>query len=222
MNALDASLNLYEVNPTDFSYDGHELADGREQKGDNWATPHRRAQTTRQEAMRTLKGLTIIEALVAVAVFGILLSVAAPSFSQLLHAQQLDSATQIMRRSLAMARHEAIKRGKPLTLAVREGEWSNGWFLFQDGNDNGRYDPDDLLLRAFPPVPSSTRLTGNTHVSSYIRYTPNGRATLLNGGYQMGTLKVCLKAQARGNTLVINNGGRVRYSRGADACHRKK
>jgi type IV fimbrial biogenesis protein FimT len=172
--------------------------------------------------MRTQNGFTLIEALVAVTIFGILLSVAMPSFYQLLHAQQLDSATQAMLRSLAIARHEAIKRGKPLTIAVREGEWTNGWFLFQDGNDNGRYDPDEVLLRAFPPVPSSTSLTGNSHVSSYIRYTPNGRATLLNGGYQMGTLKVCLKAQARGNTLVINNAGRVRYARGTDVCRMDK
>lgn len=173
---------------------------------------------TGQEAMRTPKGFSLIEALVAMSIVGILIGLAVPSFAQLVQAQQLDSATQAMLRSLAIARHEAIKRGLPLTLAAQEGEWSNGWFLFQDDNANGRYEPGEMLLRAFPPLPSSTRLTGNIHVSSYIRYTPSGRATLLNGGYQMGSLKVCQRAHDRGNTLVINNGGRVRYSRGVDVC----
>lgn len=168
--------------------------------------------------MRTSKGISIIEALVAMTVLGILIGLATPSFAQLLQAQQLDSATQAMLRSLTIARHEAIKRGQPLTLATQDGEWSNGWFIFQDDNGNGRYEPSEMLLRAFPPLPSSTRLTGNTHVSSYIRYMPNGRATLLNGGYQMGTLKVCLRSHGRGNTLVLNNGGRIRYSRGVDVC----
>jgi len=168
--------------------------------------------------MRTPNGFSIIEALVALTVLSILIGIAVPSFAQLLQAQQLDSATQAMLRSLAIARHEAIKRGQPLTLATLDGEWSNGWFLFQDVNANGLYDPSEMLLRSFPRLPSGTRLTGNIHVSSYIRYTPNGRATLLNGGYQMGTLTVCHRAHDRGNTLVINNGGRVRYSRAVDVC----
>lgn len=172
--------------------------------------------------MRVLKGFTIIEALIAVTIFGILISFAAPSFAQLWRSQQLDSSTQTMLRSLVLARHEAIKRGRTLTIATQEGDWSNGWFLFQDDNDNGRYDPNELLLRSFPAIAGSTSLTGNTHVSRYIRYTPSGRATLLNGGYQMGTLTVCHKDHARGNALVINNGGRVRYSRGVDVCQNQR
>ena len=64
--------------------------------------------------MRTPNGFSIIEALVALTVLSILIGIAVPSFAQLLQAQQLDSATQAMLRSLAIARHEAIKRGQPL------------------------------------------------------------------------------------------------------------
>jgi type IV fimbrial biogenesis protein FimT len=168
--------------------------------------------------MRTPNGFTLIEALITVTISGILATIAVPSFAQLWRSQQLDSSTQMMLRSLALARQEAIKRGRTLTLANNAATWSSGWMLFQDDNNNGHYDPNELLLRTFPALPEGISLIGNTHVRSYIRYTANGRATLLNRGYQMGTLTACQAGNTRGNTMVLNNGGRVRQTSGAEVC----
>lgn len=168
--------------------------------------------------MHPLKGFTLIEALITVTISGILISVALPSFAQLWRSQQLDSSTQTMLLSLALARQEAIKRGRALTIANKEGDWSNGWFLFLDDNNNGRHDPSESLLRSFPALPAGTSLTGNTHVRTYVRYTPSGSATLLNGGYQIGTLNVCHEDHVRGNAIVISHGGRARQSHGGAEC----
>lgn len=168
--------------------------------------------------MRTLNGFTIAEALITVTILGILATIAVPAFAQLWRSQQLDSSTQMMLRSLALARQEAIKRGRSLTLANNAATWSRGWRLFQDDNNNGHYDPDELLLRTFPALPEGISLTGNTNVRSYIRYTSSGRATLLNGGYQMGTLTICQTGHTRGNTMTLNNGGRVHQTSAVEAC----
>lgn len=168
--------------------------------------------------MRAPNGFTIIDVLITVTISGILATIAVPSFAHLWRSQQLDSSTRMMLRSLALARQEAIKRGRALTLANNIASWSSGWLLFQDDNNNGHYDPDELLLRTFPALPEGISLTGNTNVSSYIRYTSSGRTTLLNGGYQMGTLMVCQAGHTRGNTLTLNNGGRVHQSSAVEAC----
>lgn len=168
--------------------------------------------------MRAPNGFTIIEALITVTIFGILATITVPALAQLWRSQQLDSSTQVMLRSLALARQEAITSGRTLTLANNAAIWSRGWHLFQDDNNNGHYDPDELLLRTFPALPEGISLTGNTNVRSYIRYTSSGRATLLNGGYQMGTLTVCQTGHNRGNTITLNNGGRAHQTSAAEAC----
>lgn len=73
-------------------------------------------------------GFTLTELLLVVAVIGILASLAAPSFSQLIKSQRMKSMATDINASLTLARSEAIKRNRDVTLSpTTAGSWETGW-----------------------------------------------------------------------------------------------
>ncbi|PAU55672.1 GspH/FimT family pseudopilin [Pseudomonas indica] len=163
--------------------------------------------------MKNVNGFTLLEAITSLIVLITLASLAIPSFGNLLRTQQLESSVQSMQTSLSLARQEAIKQGKSFTLAPTGRTWADGWMLFQDANRNGTLDSGELVFRSFPPLPDEVTLVGNGNVSEYIRYTPDGRATLVNGGFQAGTLTLCRHGTTIGYELILSRSGRVRRNK---------
>ncbi|MCC7152559.1 MAG: prepilin-type N-terminal cleavage/methylation domain-containing protein [Rubrivivax sp.] len=66
-------------------------------------------------------GLTLIEAMIALAICAVLMSLALPSFAQYLQRQRLKAAAQGLELDLREARFEAARRGSPLYLAFQGG-----------------------------------------------------------------------------------------------------
>ena len=77
--------------------------------------------------MAQLRGFTLIEILVAIAIIGILSSLAAPSLSRLMADQRAKSAATNLYVALSVTRSEAIKHNSSVTLAPKSGSWQNGW-----------------------------------------------------------------------------------------------
>lgn len=73
------------------------------------------------------QGFTLIEALVVVAIVGVLLTVAAPSFVNFTASQRIKSASFELYAALSFARSEALKRRQSVTVAPVGGNWANGW-----------------------------------------------------------------------------------------------
>lgn len=93
---------------------------------------------------------------------------------------------------------------------MKSGEqWEDGWTVFLDANGSGTQDAEEVAIKVNEGLSSGLTLRGNGNVNSYIRYTPNGRATLTNGGYQMGTLHLCQTTSGAGYQLRLNAGGRL-------------
>ncbi len=80
---------------------------------------------------RQLKqGFTLIELMVTVAVLGVILTLAAPSFSDMLDRRRLVAAGQAIFEQVAFARSEAIKRNKIIYVrAVVDGTDDTVWAL---------------------------------------------------------------------------------------------
>lgn len=72
-------------------------------------------------------GFTVVEMLAVVAVIGILATVAAPSFSQLIASQRAGAVATDLFVALIDARSEAIKRNVDATTASKPGGWKAGW-----------------------------------------------------------------------------------------------
>jgi type IV fimbrial biogenesis protein FimT len=75
------------------------------------------------------QGFTLLELMVAVAVLAVISALAAPSFKQLLAAQQVRVTAYNVVSDLVLARSEAVKRGENVTVTPTSSQWVNGWSI---------------------------------------------------------------------------------------------
>ena len=81
-------------------------------------------------------GFTLAEILIVVAILGILAAIAAPSMADMVRAQRLRTAAFDVFAALTLARSEAIKRNKAVTITPAGGtNWALGWVI-TDANNN--------------------------------------------------------------------------------------
>jgi type IV fimbrial biogenesis protein FimT len=168
-------------------------------------------------------GITLLELLVVLAVSAILLTIGILSFSSIASTTRLTSATNSMVASLHLARSEAIKRNSRTVLCpsitgstcAASGGWHQGWLVFHDSNNNAALDAGEAVILARQAQPAGLLLTGNTHVSKYISYTPSGATRTISGVLQVGTLTVCNESVASGTAreVVISSTGRPRTTK---------
>lgn len=110
-------------------------------------------------------GFTLVELMVTVAIVGILIAVAVPSFDSLLSTNTAEAAADRLTSSLAYARSEAVTRSANVTVCSKadgantcatgtdSNDWSNGWLTYIEdaagGTDSVDSDgnADDLLLK---------------------------------------------------------------------------
>jgi type IV fimbrial biogenesis protein FimT len=73
-------------------------------------------------------GFTIIELMMTLAILGVILMIAAPSFNDLALKSRVSSAATEIQLSLLLARSEAVKRNATVSIApVNPAAWSEGW-----------------------------------------------------------------------------------------------
>jgi type IV fimbrial biogenesis protein FimT len=83
--------------------------------------------------MSASSGFTLIELVITIAVLGIVMTIAAPSFVDLISSNRLKSAAFDLVVSLNYARSEAIKRNADATVTPAAGGWSGGWSVQAGG-----------------------------------------------------------------------------------------
>ncbi len=75
-----------------------------------------------------VRGFTLIEMIFTVVILAILLSLAAPSFSDLVRDQRVKTAIGDVHATLIYARSEAIKRNANVNIIIASGtDWAAGW-----------------------------------------------------------------------------------------------
>jgi type IV fimbrial biogenesis protein FimT len=162
--------------------------------------------------MAKQRGFTLVELMVVVAVVAILASAALPSFSDLLSRQRVSVEANRLLGDLQYARAEAVTRHHEVVVCpasrqscVGGGDWSRGWMVFVDGNENGQRDGNDLVLK----VGQSGQI-GRLYSSSArprVRFKPDGSA-----GGNNATITVCSNDASRARAIIVSNPGRSRVS----------
>lgn len=105
------------------------------------------------------KGFTLIELMITIALLAILLFVAVPNFSGFVASSRLAASKELLISSISLARSEAIKRGDRVAVcrttdgatcagtsqAAGNEDWSEGWLVFLDTDDDQTVDADELI-----------------------------------------------------------------------------
>ncbi len=170
-----------------------------------------------------VQGFTLIEALVVVAMLGVLTALAAPSFSAFVDRYRVNAAREELIGTLNFARTEAIRTGQPVVLVRRTGcsaplandsDWDCGWRAFVDANDNNTADAGEPFIRDTqePQGVSVSHEQGGTTNLQINRFGMlNSQRFVLSprsiGPTSPGTLSICVTA-----------GGRARTVKGNPAC----
>lgn len=93
--------------------------------------------------MKRTYGFTLIELMITLVVAAVLMGVAIPFLSGLVFRTQLSTATNELSSQLALARAEAVNRGRTAALCGSsdgfscDGQWSKGFAVWVDANRDG-------------------------------------------------------------------------------------
>ena len=161
-------------------------------------------------------GLTMIELMITLAVAGILVASAAPSFRTSIQNNRMVTQVNELHTSLSLARSEAIKRNNNVTVCqssngtscADEGDWEGGWIIFIDDNFDGSVDIDDgdLVLRVDGVISGDNTLTFS---QTRVIYARDGFARPNSNG----TFTLCdTRGAAFAKGLVVGVSGRPRLS----------
>ena len=158
------------------------------------------------------RAFTVLELLVTLAIAAILMVTGVPTFQHFTWRQHMRAAVGNLQNDLLAARSEAVYRnasvvacpGDPTTGCSNSSDWSGGWIVFDDPDEDRQRQPDETLLRR-GQVFGQVAIAGNNS-RTRIRFLPDGSSPGSNG-----TIDFCGPggpAQAR--KLVISNIGRIR------------
>ncbi|MBF0284293.1 MAG: GspH/FimT family pseudopilin [Magnetococcales bacterium] len=162
---------------------------------------------------RPASGFTLLELLIGMAVVGVITAFALPNFTEMMRKARLNSLSSTFVASLNLARSEAVKRGKNVTVCRRNssanscgGDWMQGWIIHE-----GTYAaaPAAAILRTQDaPSGTSTTLSGGTSFANSITFAPSGRVAAA------GTFTLCDSVIQKQVQITITLSGRFRTSEG--------
>jgi len=116
------------------------------------------------------KGFSLIELIVTVAMGSILMSIGIPSLLYTVNNQRLTSAVNTLSSSLILAKTEAIRRNKTISVISVNNDWKTGWDIVLDNNSNGIIDaPQDEVLRRYESIHSNLSLNSDINFLSFSR-----------------------------------------------------
>jgi len=122
-------------------------------------------------------GFTVLEALIVMALIGILAAIAVPSFGYLSANTKVKGASTELYLALIRARSESVKRNRVagvVAISGDEDDWQAGWRVIADASsppDHDLDDADDRVVYEQGPLPRVTI----TMAADNVQFRPTGR-----------------------------------------------
>lgn len=144
---------------------------------------------------KVIKGFTLIELIVTMAIGILLMMIAVPSFTSFQRNAELTSATNTLLASINAARSEAMKvNANAMVVPTNNGtDWTTGWIVFVDNNRSQNYTSTDTLVLSQSAMKSYFNVTGNGTANAsppYIMFDSSGYAKTKTGGFSPLTLEI--------------------------------
>jgi type IV fimbrial biogenesis protein FimT len=157
-------------------------------------------------------GFTVMELMVTLAIAAVLLSLAVPSYQAFSNRQRMKAAVVSLQQDLLAARSQAVYLrgmvvvcpGHPQGGCSGGNDWSEGWIVFEDRNNDRQYQAEEPLLRRGQGI---TGVAVHAPASrSELRFFPDGSTPGSNG-----SIGFCGRGgPEHARRLVISNIGRIR------------
>lgn len=160
------------------------------------------------------RGLTLLELLISISILVIMLAIATPPLTELMHKQRASSYMQQFSRHLHYARIQASSSQLPVRVCPVTGNTCQGSWQ-QDPVQLVLLNPlttKTLLLREIPQVPGKHRLSYNRQ---QLQFRRDGSLDALENG----TFYYCPPAPYQWHyRLVLNQAGRNRVTEYQQSC----
>ncbi len=161
-------------------------------------------------------GFTLIELMVALAVFAITVTFAIPNFREFIQNNRLISQTNDVSSTLHLARSEAVKRKLTISIcgssngtSCNSSSWEQGWIVFSDVDADGVVDAGtDEILRVVGALSGANTLRT-------VSFTSNARVQYNSQGGidSSGSFKICdTRGVGNARAVNINITGRARQA----------
>jgi type IV fimbrial biogenesis protein FimT len=147
---------------------------------------------------------TLLELLVTLVITGLIVTLAAPVFAEIIDNQRRQDTAQQLASGIRTARTEAILRSRPVVIRAIDGRWGNGWQIITEPEGDAE-SPVWLERRRSGKVP----IVGNGRIRQQIRFGAQG--TPYGNGFVAGRLFICDAKKAHSHhQVVMASTGRVR------------
>ncbi len=170
--------------------------------------------------LRQARGMSLIELLIALALSGIMSSLAVFYIPDWINRLQAESAINGFRSVINTARHAAITFNVDVIVCPRDGEvcgprntWHRGTLVFADHDADQQVSAGDTMVAHLPALKSGQVVWRSFRNRSYLKFTATGLTD-----WQNGHLLYCPDNgdPQFARQVVLNHAGRTYSSRDSD------
>jgi type IV fimbrial biogenesis protein FimT len=161
-----------------------------------------------------------------VAILSLLAAVAIPGLGSIVERYRVRRASEDLGASLFLARTEAIRRGDNITLrkaastaCPAASDWSCGWLIFVDADNDGILDPGEQPLQ-ISPAPKGVAVKMNiANPANLLKVNRWGRFNDTTGAFSVNLNPAGKPDSTSILILCMSSGGRLRRIRPPESCN---
>ena len=163
-------------------------------------------------------GFTLLELISTLAIGSILVAAAIPSYQLLHERSRMAASVNLFMSHLYLARSEAIKRERYVTLCPSSNgsdciadytQWAKGYIVYIDSNKDKERNAGEQLLSFHEGEDDKLIIHSSSNFRKVVTYYPTGRAWNFNT-----TIRICSKLSDEYNrAVIIASTGRPRLSK---------
>lgn len=164
--------------------------------------------------MKNMQGLSVIEVAIALLIATLLVGVAMPAAFSAYGRARVELTRLALSDSVLTSSRIAVSTGSVTIVCPTDADgrcspsadWSEGWLVFADVDDDREFGSSDTVVRRQPPLADELRLLSSVG-RQQIAFQPDGSSSGSNL-----TFSLCSRSSPRVELMVLSNAGRFRVA----------
>ena len=179
----------------------------------------RNGRTSRRIQQTAMRGFTLIELMIAVALTALLLSMAVPALNAFTSNARQTSTINDFVSSMHIARSTAVTTNFRTTVCASSNgvnceavSWEEGWIVFSDRDSDQTVDNDETIVAVSDGAEGLD--IQSAEFGQFLMYRPNGRVMTVSAAGNSGQFTVCdSRGSDHAKVLIVDLSGRPRLSK---------